>query len=257
MANYYFLAPSLPPLNLGEKPDITFEELINRLEINLTKEDWEKTLVLRRMIDLYNIRAILLEEPIDSRGILSEKELDEALLVKSSLPDYVYDFLDQFESNTDRVRNFSGLLTKYFAEEIPHQTGFLQTFLMFERDVRLVLLGIRAKQLGRDAAQELQFEDFSDPIVAQILAQKDAAQYEPPADYADLKEVLASAGSDPWMRYKVFAQWKFNKLIELVDEPLFSIDWILSYMIRLMIAEDWYALDREKGKTILDTFTSE
>lgn len=256
MANYYFLAPSLPPLNLGEKPDITFEELINRLEINLTKEDWEKTLVLRRMIDLYNIRAILLEEPIDSRGILSEKELDEALLVKSSLPDYVYDFLDQFESNTDRVRNFSGLLTKYFAEEIPHQTGFLQTFLMFERDVRLVLLGIRAKQLGRDAAQELQFEDFSDPIVAQILAQKDAAQYEPPADYADLKEVLASAGSDPWMRYKVFAQWKFNKLIELVDEPLFSIDWILSYMIRLMIAEDWYALDREKGKTILDGYTS-
>jgi uncharacterized protein DUF2764 len=64
MTNYYFLAASLPPLELGEVPDITFRELVRRLEINLTKNDFEKTVVLRRAIDLVNIRALLLEEPI-------------------------------------------------------------------------------------------------------------------------------------------------------------------------------------------------
>ena len=42
MANYYFLAASLPPLVLGEKPDLSFEELSARLSINLTVKDFEK-----------------------------------------------------------------------------------------------------------------------------------------------------------------------------------------------------------------------
>jgi hypothetical protein len=86
MANYFFLAASLPPLVLGQKPDITFDELMNRFEINLTPEDLEKSKVMRRFIDLHNIRSLLLEEPIDPRGNLNEKALDEALLIKNILP---------------------------------------------------------------------------------------------------------------------------------------------------------------------------
>ncbi len=82
-----------------KSPEITFEELIARLEINLSKEDLEKTNVLRRFVDINNIRALLMEEAIDPRGNLNEKELDEALLVHAVLPDYVFDFLDQFEKD--------------------------------------------------------------------------------------------------------------------------------------------------------------
>ena len=73
MANYYFLAASFPSLVLGEKPDITFDELTARLAINLTKKDFEQTVVFRRFLDLTNIRALFLEDAIDSRGNLSEK----------------------------------------------------------------------------------------------------------------------------------------------------------------------------------------
>lgn len=102
MGNYYFVVPSLPPLSLQEKPQISFAELMTRLEMNLSKKDLEKTQVLRRIVDIYNIRALLTEEPIDLRGNLNEKELDEALLVHTVLPDYVFDFLDQFEKQRTR-----------------------------------------------------------------------------------------------------------------------------------------------------------
>src|SRR5690349_14016178 len=118
MRNYYFLVPSLPPLHLGEKPDITFDAFAARLEMSLRKGDLKKTRVLRRFVDIYNIRSLLLEEPIDPRGNLNEKELDEALLIKNVLPEYVFDFLDQFEKPLDRIRHFSGLLARYFAREI-------------------------------------------------------------------------------------------------------------------------------------------
>lgn len=193
MSNYYFLAASLPPLVLGERPDVTFEELTSRLEINLTKSDFEQTVIFRRYIDMSNIRALFLEESIDTRGNLNEKELDEAMLLKDGLPEYVFDFLDRFEGMSEKLRNFSGLFSTFFTEEVSRTTGFLHAYLEFEREWKLVMLAIRAKELGRDVTRELQFEDFSDPIVAQILAQKDSEGYDPPNDYLSLKETFLSA----------------------------------------------------------------
>jgi Protein of unknown function (DUF2764) len=254
MKNYYFLVPSLPPLRLGEKPDITFERLTALLEIGLTKKDLQKTQVLRRFVDINNIRSVLLEEKIDPRGNLNEKELDEALLIKNILPEYVFDFLDQFEKVSERIRNFSGLFSTYFSSEIPKAEGFLKRFLIFERECRLVLLALRAKQLGRDVVRELQFEDLTDPFVQQILAQKDADQYEPPAEYRELKELIASCLGDPWMENRVFAEYRFKKIDELSEKQPFSIDQILAYMAKLMIVEYLLELDEERGKSILDTF---
>jgi hypothetical protein len=254
VANYYFLAASLPPLVLGEKPDFSFEELISRLDINLTKEDLQKTVVFRRFTDLNNIRMLFLEDAIDPRGNLNEKELDQALLLHDGLPDYVFDFLDQFESIAEKLRFFSGLISAYFAEEIAHEKGFLQNYLKFEREWRLIILAIRAKQLGRDITAELQFEDLKDPLVMDILAQRDATSYDPPADFVGLKEKYLSCGPDPWQQNKVVAQWRFQQIEELVEKPLFSIDWILSYMAQLLIVEQWNDLDESKGKIILEAF---
>jgi hypothetical protein len=256
MKNYYFLVPSLPSLTLGEKPDITFEKLVANLEIGLSKEDLEKTKVIRRIVDIGNIRSLLLEEKIDPHGNLNEKELDEALLIKNILPQYVFDFLEQFEKVPDRIRHFSGLLAQYFSMEIPRAEGFLKRYLQFERECRLVLLAMRAKQLGRDVVKELQFEDLTDPFIAQILAQKDADHYEPPEEYRELKERLASCYGDPWLENRVFAEYRFKKIDELAEGHPFAIDQILAYMAKLMIVESFLELDEERGKLILDTFKS-
>lgn len=256
MANYYFLAASLPVLTLGEKPDLSFDELKSRFKINLNKEDYEKTIAFRRYIDVANIRFLFLEEAIDSRGNLNEKDLDEALLLKDSFPFYIFDFLDQFESVSEKLKHFSGVLSVFFNEEISKQKGFLKAYFEFERTWKMVMLALRAKEQNRDVMRELQFENFSDPLVAQILAQKDGSYYDPPPEYLDLKEKYVSCGADPWQKYKVIAKWRLNRIEELVDKPVFSIDWILSYMARLLIVEDYNALDEAKGKMILDAFVS-
>lgn len=254
MRNYYFVVPSLPPLSIGDRPEITFEELTNRLEISLSKGDLLKTKVLRCFVDICNIRALLMEEPVDPRGNLNEKELDEALLVHAVLPEYAFEFLDQFEKVADKIKNFPGLLALFFNAEISKHKGFLRDYLTFERASRLVLVGLRAKQLGRDVAKELQFEDPTDPLVAQILAQKDADSYDPPAEYADLKELVASCYNDPWLENKAFAAYRFKKIAEIAEGKIFSIDQILCYMAQLMTIENLIELDEERGNMILDTF---
>lgn len=221
MGNYYFLAPSFPPIALRDRPDITFNELKARLAINLSKKDLSLSQLLMRFTDICNIRNLFLEEPIDIRGTLSEKELDEALLVRAGLPDYVFDFLDQFEKTHDRIRNFSALLSRFFNEEIPHLKGFIKKYFTFEREWRLVMVGLRAKQIGRDVTRELQFEDFTDPLVAQILAQKDADRYEPPMEYTELSELMTATYHDAWEEHKAFAEYRFRKIEEMAEGDLF------------------------------------
>lgn len=254
MANYYYLAASLPPLTLGEKPDISFDELASRLKINLSKRDYKKSEVIRRLIDLGNIRCLLTEDAIDPRGNLTEKELDEALLVKADLPPYAFDFLERFETAAEKLRFFPGLLATYFNEEGVKQKGFLKDYLQFERAWRLVLLAIRAKQLGRDIEKELAFEDPKEPLISDILAQKGEISYTPFVEYADLKEKFLSCGKDPWEQYRVVTEWRMSHIEEIVQQPLFSIDWILSYIARLLIVEHRCELDPEKGKVILEAF---
>ncbi len=254
MHNYYFVAASLPSLVLGESPEITFKELTTRLELNLCQNDLAKVSVLRRVVDLQNIRALYSKCPLDGHGNLSEKQLDEALLVEADFPEYVFEFLGQFDDVKEKVRHFFGLLSRYYAEEIPKQSGFLNELLSFQRDVRLVTTALRAKKSGRDITSELQFEEFTDPLVAQILAQKDMDDYEPPIEYLDLKENLHSCGKDPWEQYKVIAGYEFEKIEGMATYPLFSIDWILGYVARLMLVERYNRLDQEKGRELINKY---
>lgn len=254
MHNYFFVAPSLPTLVLGESPEITFEEVISRLQLNLCKEDMERVNTLRLSIDLQNIRALYSNKPLDPRGNLSEKQLDEALLVEADLPDYVFDFLNQFDEDKEKVRHFFGLLSNYYAEEIPKQEGFLKDLLEFQREVHLVLAALRAKKTKRDIVKELQFEDFTDPFVAHILAQKDLDDYDPPMEYQDLKHYLLNSGNDPWEQYKTVVGYEFNRIEEMTGYPLFSLDWILGFVARLLLVEKWNALNDEEGKQIVDRY---
>jgi hypothetical protein len=256
MGNYYFLAAALPPLTLGEVPEISFEEISEMLKINLSKKDYEKTVVFRRFVDLYNIRALFLQDEIDPRGNFDEAELDQALLFHEGLPEYVFEFLDRYETVEERLSHFFELLSLFFQEEIPKQKGFLKQYLIFEREWRLVALALRAKKMRRNVAEELQFEDPTDPLVAQILAQRDADHYEPPVEYEDLKELLLTCGNDPWQQHQVLGKYRFDQITEMVDKPLFNIDWILAYMAQLLIVEHWNRLDKNQGKSLLKKFIS-
>ncbi len=257
MGNYYYLANSLPPIEFPYRPEVSFVTLQDSLILNLSKEDQGKVRVLRLFVDLCNIRPLLQEEEIDPRGNLKEKELEEAILSETVFPEYVFDFLRKYESLADKLKAFPFLLAQFFQEEIPKQDCFLRTFFEFEREWRLVVLALRAKQLRRDFLKELQFEDVHDPFVMQILAQKDSETYDPPIEYQEIRDLLHSCGPDPWQQNKSLCSYRFYKIQEMVSDRQFSIEWILAYLAELMILEYWNELDEAKGRAILNTFKNQ
>jgi len=243
MAEYYFIGTALPPLSIGTKPELTFKELYDMLLLNLNEADLKKVDELLWSIDLTNIRAFWMGLPLDERGRLSPKELEEALLMKEDLPEYLLDYLDRYESIEDRVRYFPSLNTSFYrdmAEKFPG--GFLKKYFTFEREMRLVLTALRAKTGKRDLVRELQFEDPTDPFVMEILAQKDGNDYIPPLDYEDLKALYEANKKEPEELHRALLDYRFKKIEEMEENETFSIDRILGYLVRLMIVESWESL---------------
>ena len=254
MANYYFLIAAFPPLSLGTKPELTYKELRDLLVLNLSKEDLDKLEELLRPIDLYNLHAFWLGAPLDDRGQLKAKDLEEELLVQEALPDYIIEYLERYESTEDRLRYFSSLYVSLYRDQQPRLKGFLLKYYQFERDLRLVLTGLRAKRVGRDLVRELQFEDPTDPMIAEILAQKDANDYTPPREYEDLKTLFVENSSDPKELNRAILEYRFNKIEEMEEAQDFGIDRVLAYVARFMLAESLAELDKEKGMEQLSQY---
>ena len=255
--NYYFLANILPPIQIGETPDLSFIDFTRMLGLNLKDRDQEKVAVIRRYFDLQNLRLLWQQEELDLRGNLSELELEEALLMEEGFPDYLFQFLKKYEGLPERLRHFPALITHYFREEASVAEGFLQDYLTFEREWRLVLMGFRAKKLQRDLTTELQFEDPTDPLVAQLLAQKDSKNYEPPFRYEELKPLFEEHAEAPFDLHKAMCEYRFKKINALMEGDLFSIDSILGYLAQLIIVEKWLELDDQQGTQIVERIIEE
>jgi hypothetical protein len=228
---------------------MSFKELKDFLYLNLTSGDRQSLRALLRPIDLYNIRAFWLGQPLDDKGNLSAKELEEALLVRDPLPSYLVDFLDRYETTTERLKAFPSLFASLFREAEGALTGFLHAYYQFERERLLILTALRAKAFGRDLVRELQFEESDDPFVSYILAQRDAADFTPPQEFEDLKILFVEKGQDPEKLNRAILEYRLQKIEQMEEETApFSIDRVLGYVARFLIVDSWAHMDREKGK---------
>ena len=224
--DYYFLTAALPPLSLGETPEISFAEFKILLEENLSAKDFASVKAMLLPIDLGNIRALWTKTSFDERGNLTAKELEEALSNPDVLPPFIGEFLDQYESQTDRLRFFSSLYAALFRQE--SEEKFVAQYYAFERQVRLVLTALRAKVERRDITRELQFEEPSDFLINEILAQKDASDYTPPPEFDALKEAFTRSYQDPKQLLQETCAFRFAKYEEIAENKHFSLDRILN-----------------------------
>lgn len=257
MNNYYFLGTLLPDLKIGEPPELGFKELDQLMKDNLSKADYEKTRTLRQIYDIANLKAYWKGKPFDSTGNLNAKELEEAELTRTRLPDYVFTYIDKYPTNEERLQHYPELLSSFYQNAIKNSSGLFKDFLILERDIRIILAAFRAKKLGKDIYKELQYEDPNSDLVAQILAQKDSSTYEPPEKYQEIKHFFDQYYDDPIELQKALIDYSFTKINEQVDTDLFSIDRILSYMIEVIMVEKWMHMDKQKGLQIVDSMMKE
>lgn len=250
MSKHYFVAAALPAVILGRPPEISFSDFMTLLRENFSSEEMRCVEAIRSLIDIYNIAAFLKGQSLDPRGSVTQLDIEEALSTQAGLSDYILEFFQSHGELEEQLRAHGELVVRYFQVEIPKARGFLREYLKFEREWRLVMIGFRAAKLGREIARELQWEDPADPLVAHLLAQQHAKSFEPPEEYERLKRIFESHQDDPWDLQMALERYRFERVSEMIELETFSLDYVLGYMVQLMIAEKWQELHDKQSVAI-------
>lgn len=258
MKEYYFLASLLPQLEIGHVPKLGFKELKELIAINVKPEDSARFEQLLRLVDLENLQALWQDLPLDPRGNLSKEGLIVALdqggwTESDPFENCLRDYLEKYKEKQERLKHFSRLLAHFCLEKRETLEGFLKGYYSFQYEMRWIVAAFRAKKQGIDLARELQYEESSDPLIAQILAQKDAPSFEPPYEYKELKPLFEAYVEEPMELHKALVSYQFDFMITLWGGELFTIDRVLNYAARLLLVERWQALDSQAGMKVLDT----
>lgn len=249
MANYYFLATLLPPLRVGSPVELGSQELAFLLEQNLQQDDLALIHVLKRARDMHNIQALWQKQPFMPGGNLDQHDLEERLFFKEGLPDYIVDYLEEYPDKQERLTHFSRLLQRYFATESKTANAFLSWYITLEWQSRLVFVVLRALDLGRDVAEEL---DVVDPFVEELITLSREKNFEPPSPYTSLKALYEARKEEPLDLFQALSEWRFNAIEERIEWENFSMERILGYVAQLEICEQWLQLDKLKGLEIVE-----
>ena len=251
---YYFVAAALPTLSLEEKPELSVQQLLDFYQRNLSTKDWHWVTQLCLQFDLNNLRALWRQEAFSSGGTLLPSELEEALLLRQGLPPFVFEFLDRYPTNEERLRHFSTLISQQFRlwEEEGGAPALLRGYLKLEHGLRLVLLALRARDIGRELAAELADEDPTDPLVLLLMAQKESPITVVESPYEAIPALYAALKKEPLLLQKALLRWRSEQIDELLGMELFSLNCLLGYYLQLLQIEKWHRMDAEKGIQIIN-----
>ncbi|EPJ21656.1 hypothetical protein CP03DC29_0858B, partial [Chlamydia psittaci 03DC29] len=111
----------------------------------------------------------------------------------------------------------------------------------------------RSRVMKLDVSYVLRDEDSSNPVVLQVLMQKDAPNYELPEEFSDLSDVLQDYGRLPHTLNRTLSLYEFHKIEEMYRDKYFDANAVLARVTAYLFAIRNSMVDLEKGKNIINS----
>lgn len=262
--NYYYLIAGLPDLTIDQgKLQFGSLEFREYLKTELHKKDYQLIEWLFLPNDNENLLNIInkKESEWNSKGIYTKEELELAITEvvspdkiimdeKSGVKPYITEFLNSYFGETrlmPSIRAENELSFLYFADALKADNEFLKSWFEFEINLKNLLIFNTARKFNVSYENEL----IGETKLTQALKRKtghdsgDAAEYQ---FYERINQI--SENNDIAAREKAIDQLRWTFLDEMNISNYFSIEVVISYMIKLMIIERWLRLDPKIGEEL-------
>lgn len=260
MTQYFFLSSLLLEQSFVDSSLINFDDLDNLLLLNLEKKDYQKWIILKRFFDLENFAFLWAQKTIiHSFGEVTQFNGEQLLLEGcwsnyDLFEDFFLDFLNIYQTNDLRLLNYS-VLVRSFLSYYQDYDFFFSKYFGFKMDLRIILAGYRAKNLGLDISYVLREEDAQDSIVYQVLMQKDTQIFDPPLEYMDLKPIFDEFKHNPIALRQALINYEKIKLEDMFESDYFSSYLILSRAVGYLLTYKHELKNSKEGEEKMDIIT--
>ena len=256
---YYCLIAGLPDLFFTEnRPGATSLEFIKTISNDLTPEDFKlvKTLLLPN--DNKNLLILLFDskEPFDNEGNFTKQFLQNEIEKPAEIPEYMKNFINWVKKQEIKEKNLKAeikLQTLFYTYILKTKNTFLREWFLFELNIKNVITTFNCNQFKYDTDKHIiQTKNNREINVMLSQGRLKPEYYEDDIMYAD--EIIRVAESDAEMieKEKHIDKIKWEYLDEQTFFHFFTIEKILSFLLKLQITERWLQLDKNTGTALLE-----
>lgn len=254
MRNYYFLVAGLPDLTIDQgKLQFGSVEFKEYLKGQLHKKDYLLVEWLFLPHDNSNLLKLLQKEEFkwNPYGIYTQEELELAISGEEVLlKPYMELFINNFKAEVRLMPEKSlenELTALYFNEALKIENAFLNNWLQFELNLKNTLLYASSQKYDIPFENEL----IGDTPIVNALRNKSGRDVGDAGDWPYYEKIIQLVESgDIATREKAIDQIRWGYLDELNTFEYFSVEVILSYLIKLTIIERWLILDPRTGEEL-------
>lgn len=258
--DYYCLVAGLPDIMIEDtKLLLTQQRFRTELKDELHQDDFALVNCLFLPIDNANLLNLLLknDRPFNPDGQFSHDELEEEIKETQNLPDYLIHFIDAYKNDQPvyprlSLENQLTALNYQAMEQIPNE--FLRDWFGFELNLRNCLVGLTCRKFNLSSETEL----IGDNHVVESIRRSNLADFGLSKDFTYIDTITHWFDNDELIeREKGIDILRWDYLDQQVFFHYFSIERILSFMIKLGILERWLRLDRELGMKLFNKIIKE
>ena len=256
---YYCLVAGLPDLFFNENRS-EFDSLIfkNELKLQLRKSDFELAKLLYLKYDNENLLNLLFvkNEPFNSLGNYSKDFLEAQMENPIKIPDYMIDFIrwnNKQEIHELNLKTENKLHSLFYEYLVSTKNQFLSEWFSFELNIKNILTVFNCEHFKYETEKHLICVGQNNLVYSLLINERLKPEYfEEELPFADHIFRVAESKISPEEKEKKIDKILWDYLDEFTFFNYFTIEKILSYIIKLGIIERWMKLDIETGKALLN-----
>jgi hypothetical protein len=249
---YYCLVAGLPEIFTDQqKLPFTLIEFKKELSEVLHPLDYKLAQLIFLSYDNSNLLNILLkkEKPYQDLGNYSQEEMEEGIREPELLRNYLHLFIEEFKTAGDTEEHtLENRLTYLYLEEVRQTKNiFLKDWFNFTLMLNNILAAYNARKHNFDIDEQI----IGDDEIIETMKRSQARDFGIMADVPFVDKVIGILENKSLMeREKNLDMMKWSFLDELTIFNYFTIEIVLSYILKLTIIERWMKLDVETGNEL-------
>lgn len=252
--NYYCLIAGLPDLLLDEgKVHFTLREFRNSLPNEVSGHDYKLTNLIFLRYDNQNLLNLLgkKEEPHHDLGNYSAEMLeDETREPTGKLPGYMAEFIRSYHEKSPVYPELSWenqLETLFYDYLIETRNDFLKDWFIFDLNLNNVITALNCRKFKIPVENHL----IGNNPVTEAIHRSNSRDFGLSAAFDQIEYVLnAFENTNLTVREKQLDMLRWNWLDDHTFFHYFTIEKVISFLIKLQITERWLFMDKTAGKEI-------
>lgn len=259
---YYCLVAGLPDLLFIEnKLALKSLNLREELQFQLRPSDYKLVEILFLPFDNQNLLNLLYKRntPFETRGLYTKDILNNQLELSEEeiqLPAYMIQFIHQIRTSGSKdfsVDAVNKLHALYYEFVLSCENQFLKNWLLFDLNIRNILTAFNCIRFSYPLEEQLltiQENETSYSLLLNKRLKPELFNNELP--FCEQIFRIAESDAETIEKEKTLDKIRWDYLDEYTFFHYFTIEKILSFVLKLFILERWMKLDAESGRQLLD-----